>query len=277
MKHHNSTEQVTSTVADTPLDPLSVLTEVTLDSTSRVGARADADAGCPPLSTVNRVGDQVYNNPHKLVNNFVNNVLPLIFPILGFEIQIPLRSNLIRALRQNETYYHCCLSMSAFHLKATERLDSELVDKDMHYWGMAISSLRQALENKACYQEIIETILGIIFLQCSMSQPEDHKSGIPWHGHFQVIISLVSELDLINCNNANVRNLFNMSTIHWVDILGSTMRGCAPHFADFYSCTSSVGLCEVMMIGQCSLSLRLPVLRQLNLVEWMIGISLKRS
>jgi len=247
MKHSNSTEQVTSPVAGTPLDQSPVFTEAALDSTSQVGARADADARCPLFSTVDRVGDQVYNNPRKLLDNFVDNVLPLIFPILGFEIQSPLRSNLIRsALEQNETYYHCCLSMSAFYLKATERLHSELVDKDIHYWGMAISSLRKALEDMTCYQEIIEAILGIIFLQCSMSQPEDHMSGIPWHGHFQAIILLVGELDLIYCNDANVGNLFNMSIIYWVDILGSTMRGCAPHFADFYSCTSSIGLCEVM-------------------------------
>jgi len=241
IKHNNSTEQP---VAGTLLVELSVFTEATLDSTSQVRACADADARCPPLSTVDRVGDQVYNNPRKLLNNFVDNVLPLIFPIFGFEIQSPLRSNLIQALEKNETYYHCCLSMSAFHLKATEPLHSELVDKDIHYWGMAISSLRKSLESKTCHQEIIEAILGIIFLQCSMSQPEDHMFSIPWLGHFQAIIPLVSELDLLHCNDSNVRNVLNMSILHWVDILGSTMRGCAPHFT--YGCSSSIGLCEVM-------------------------------
>jgi len=192
-----------------------------------------------------------------LLNHFFDKVLKLIFPILDANQHGSARSDVILpALESNKAYLHCCLSIAATHMKATEGLTGEQIDSDIvrHRYA-AISELCEALGKDAEHSQILEATLGMIFFQCSVGRPDDALPDIPWHQHFQAAISLANKLDLPNI----VSNLtasghpnppFNMALTSWIDILGATMLGRAPTFADTYRelnmSRRSAGLAELM-------------------------------
>ncbi len=197
----------------------------------------------------------------RLLDHFIDNVLRLIFPILDVNQHGSARSDVILpALESNKCYLHCCLSISALHLKATERLQGEQIDSDiMRHRYATISELCEALNRDTDHQQILEATLGMIFFQCSVGRPDDCLPDIPWHQHFLAATSLVQKLDLpaaltsipsSNNSTSVAHPPFNMTLTSWIDILGATMLGRAPHFADTYRekhlSLSTSGLCELM-------------------------------
>jgi len=69
--------------------------------------------------------------------------------------------------------------------------------------------------------------------------PDDSLPDIPWHQHFQAATSLVNKLDLTSYlqridRNTPLTPTLNMTLTSWIDILGATMLGRAPLFADTY-------------------------------------------
>ena len=194
-----------------------------------------------------------------LLNHFLDKVLKLIFPILDANQHGSARTDIILpALESNTAYLHCCLSIAATHMKATECLSGEQIDNDIvrHRYA-AVSELCEALGKDADHAGILEATLGMIFFQCSVGRPDDVLPDIPWHQHFQAATSLIQKLDLpdmvkalaVNANNP-MRPPFNMALASWIDILGSTMRGQSPIFADTYRelnmTNGSAGLAELM-------------------------------
>ncbi|KAF2499394.1 hypothetical protein BU16DRAFT_453687 [Lophium mytilinum] len=184
---------------------------------------------------------QVEDCDKHLLNHFIDNVLRLIFPILEVNQHGSARSDVILpALESNKTYLHCCMSIAAIHLKATERIQGEQIDNDiMRHRYATISELCEALNRDTDHQQILEATLGMIFFQCSVGRPDDALPDIPWHQHFQAATSLVHKLELpqtlINMNeNAHAQPPFNMTLAAWIDILGATMIGRAPAFSDTY-------------------------------------------
>ncbi|KAI9724508.1 MAG: hypothetical protein M1812_000576 [Candelaria pacifica] len=197
----------------------------------------------------------------RLLDHFIDNVLRLIFPILDVNQHGSARSDVILpALESNKCYLHCCLSISALHLKATERLQGEQIDSDiMRHRYATISELCEALNRDTEHQQILEATLGMIFFQCSVGRPDDCLPDIPWHQHFLAATSLVQKLDLprtltsipsSDTSSSVTHPPFNMTLTSWIDILGATMLGRAPHFADTYRekhlSSSTSGLCELM-------------------------------
>ena len=192
-----------------------------------------------------------------LLEHFVDNVLRLIFPILEVNQHGSARSEVILpALQTNKTYLHCCLSIAAIHLKSTQNLQSsEQLDSDIvrHRYA-TISELCEALNRDTAHAQILEATLGMIFFHCSVGRPDDCLPDIPWHQHFQAASSLVRKLDLpqamMAANPPLVHPPFNMTLTAWIDILGSTMQGTSPKFADTYRekhlSASSCGLAELM-------------------------------
>lgn len=192
-----------------------------------------------------------------LLNHFLDKVIKLIFPILDANQHGSTRTDLVLpALETNKAYLHCCLSIAATHMKATEGLTGEQIDNDIvrHRYS-AISELCEALNQDTNHDRILEATLGMIFFQCSVGRPDDALPDIPWHQHFQAATSLVNKLEL----PSNVIELsasgsshppFNMTLASWIDILGSTMLGRAPVFADTYRelnmANGSAGLAELM-------------------------------
>lgn len=194
-----------------------------------------------------------------LLNHFLEKVLKLIFPILDANQHGSARTDIILpALESNTAYLHCCLSVAATHMKATDGLNGEQIDNDIvrHRYA-AISELCEALGNDADHAGILEATLGMIFFQCSVGRPDDVLPDIPWHQHFQAATNLVQRLDLPETvktlsltPNTPTRPPFNMALASWIDILGSTMMKRSPVFADTYrdlnTHNGSAGLSELM-------------------------------
>ncbi|KAI6867717.1 hypothetical protein KC343_g6444 [Hortaea werneckii] len=193
-----------------------------------------------------------------LLNHFFDKVLKLIFPILDANQHGSARSDVVLpALESNKAYLHCCLSIAATHMKATQRLEDEQIDSDIvrHRYA-AISELCEALGNDSNHNQILEATLGMIFFQCSVGRPNDALPDIPWHQHFQAAINLVNKLDLPNVvmniaeKGRSSHPPFNMALASWIDILGASMRGQAPTFADTYRelnmSRRSAGMAELM-------------------------------
>lgn len=200
---------------------------------------------------------QVDECDQHLLNHFIDNVLRLIFPILEVNQHGSARSDVILpALETNKTYLHCCLSISALHLKATERIQGEQIDNDiMRHRYATISELCEALNRDTDHAQILEATLGMIFFQCSVGRPDDCLPDIPWHQHFQAATSLIQKLELpsqlITLNGQpHSQPPFNMTLASWIDILGATMLGRTPAFADTYRekliADAPSGLAELM-------------------------------
>jgi C6 transcription factor Pro1 len=192
-----------------------------------------------------------------LLDHFIEHVLRQIFPILDANQHGSARTDVILpALETNKPYLHCCLSVSAMHLKATERVTGQQIDDDIiRHRFAAIRTLCEALNRDTDHDQILEATLGMIFFQCTVGRPDDRLADIPWHQHFQAVVDLVHHLNLeqhlvdLN-NNPQAQPPFNMTLAAWIDILGSTMRGQKPSFADTYRSKLAVnapsGLAELM-------------------------------
>lgn len=195
-----------------------------------------------------------YDRP--LLDHFVENVLRMIFPILEVHQQGSVRARaVLQSLESNKSYFHCCLSVAAIHLKTTSGLNGEQIDHDiMRHRYEAISELCQALGKDSDHENILDATLAMIFFHCSVGAPDDYLPDIPWSDHFQAVTNLVSKLGLTETMEPSGSTFmvppFSMSLTSWIDILGSTMLGRTPQFAHSYrnkhlSGTSS-GLRELM-------------------------------
>ena len=192
-----------------------------------------------------------------LLTHFFDKVLKLIFPILDANQHGSARADVILpALESNKAYLHCCLSIAATHMRAAEGLSGEQIDNDIvrHRYA-AISELCDALGRDENHSQILEATLGMIFFQCSVGRADDALPDIPWHQHFQAGISLVNKLELPTAvmdlaASGHSHPPFNMALASWIDILGATMIGRLPTFADTYRelnmSGKSAGLAELM-------------------------------
>jgi hypothetical protein len=191
-----------------------------------------------------------------LLNHFLDKVSPLIFPVLDANQPGAARADvMLPALESNKAYLHCCLSIAATHMKATESSAGEQIDNDIvrHQYA-AVSELCEALAYDTDHAHILDATLGMIFFQCSVGRPDDAQANIPWHQHFQAATSLVHKLDLhhqvVDTAATGHRPPFNMTLTSWIDILGSTILGRQPTFADTYRELNmqgaSVGLTDLM-------------------------------
>jgi hypothetical protein len=207
-----------------------------------------------PISPAHKSMIQVDECDQHLLNHFIDNVVRLIFPVLEVNQHGSARSDVILpALESNKTYLHCCLSISALHLKATQGIQSEQLDNDIVRHKFAtINQLCEALQLDADHAKMLEATLGLIFFQCSVGRPEDSLPDIPWQSHFQAATQLIHKLELPFqlVNNTQSQPPFNMTVAAWIDILGATMLGRAPIFADTYRekniANSTAGLGELM-------------------------------
>ncbi|KXL50598.1 hypothetical protein M433DRAFT_141111 [Acidomyces richmondensis BFW] len=210
-----------------------------------------------PITPDHEAVIKVDDSDKYLLNHFFDKVQKLIFPILEANQHGSARTDvIIPALESNKAYLHCCLSIAATHMKATEGLADDQIDNDIvrHRYS-AISELCEALGQDSNHAQILEATLGMIFFQCSVGRPDDTLPDIPWHQHFQAAISLVNKLNLPYvvqnlAASGHTRPPFNMALASWIDILGATMRGQSPTFADTYRELNTVncggGLAELM-------------------------------
>jgi len=209
-----------------------------------------------PPESIRQVAIELDDNDQKLLDHFVSDVLPTVFPILETNQHGSARTDyVLPALQSNKCYLHCCLSIAAQHMKATYPDHSPTtIDSDiMRHRYATISELCEALNRDEDHSSILEATLGMIFYQCSVGRYDDSLPDIPWHQHFQAAISLVQKLELSRMvSEEHDLKMFNMTLTGWIDILGSTMKGRAPTFAHTYRekhlspTNSSLGLRELM-------------------------------
>lgn len=208
-----------------------------------------------PPSTFRQVAIELDESDQRLLDHFVSDVLPTIFPILETNQHGSARTDyILPALQSNKCYLHCCLSISAQHFKSTMNIQGDQIDNDiMRHRYATISELCEALNRDTDHVSILEATLGMIFFQCSVGRFDDSLPDIPWHQHFQAAISLVQKLELPRLvTESHDLMSFNMTLTAWIDILGSTMQGRAPTFAHTYrekhlsQTNSSLGLRELM-------------------------------
>jgi len=210
-----------------------------------------------PSVETRQVAVELDEGDQRLLDHFIQYVLPTIFPILESNQHGSVSSDLILpALQNNKSYLHCCLSIAAQHYKAFVAGPGEDVDGDiMRHRYSVISSLCAALNQDENHTQILETTLSLIFFQCCVGRFDDTLPDIPWHQHFQAAVSLVHKLDLPRivgeASESVEQTPFNMTLTSWIDILGSTMLARAPTFAHTYrekhlSHHASLGLRELM-------------------------------
>lgn len=195
----------------------------------------------------------IVNEPEEyLLNHFIENVVKLIFPVMEVNQQGSPTEAIYLALETNKAYLHCCLSASALHLKSTQGIQGVQIDDDIQrHKGLAIQKLCQDMTLCANNQSL-EATLGMIFFHGSVARPEDCLPDIPWHAHFQGADDMVRRLHLPSqlVSNMQAPPPFNMTVAAWIDILGATMLGRKPLYADTYRekavAISGSGLAELM-------------------------------
>ncbi|KAL2040149.1 hypothetical protein N7G274_007052 [Stereocaulon virgatum] len=193
-----------------------------------------------PINTQHSVRIDVEDCDRHLLDHFIDHVLRLIFPILELNQPGLAEADIILpALQSNKCYLHCCLSIAAIHLKSMQMVSNEQLDNDiLRHRYATVAELCEALQRDTDHQQILEATLGMIFFQCSVGRVDDALPDIPWHQHFQAGTSLVRKLQLPHAmemvHGPRPQPPFNMTLTSWIDILGATMLGRSPHFADTY-------------------------------------------
>lgn len=182
-----------------------------------------------------------------LLEHFIDHVLPLTFPILDVNKPgLAWSEVILPALESNKTYLHCALTAAAVHMKFTQGLSAPpQLDSDiMRHRYATITELCESFKRNTEHGQILDATLALIFFQSATSNPDDSSPDIPWHQHFMGAADLIRRLDLANAI-AQPPSMddplepiqpppFSMSLAGWIDILGATVSGTAPVFADAY-------------------------------------------
>ncbi|KAG4220791.1 Transcriptional regulatory protein pro1, partial [Phytophthora cactorum] len=107
----------------------------------------DFSHGLPTSTT--QVDIELDENDQRLLEHFIQFVLPTIFPILETNQHGSVGSDLILPnLQNNKPYLHCCLMIAAQHYKATMNVHGDEIDNDiMRHRHATIVALCEALNN----------------------------------------------------------------------------------------------------------------------------------
>ncbi|KAJ6255843.1 hypothetical protein Dda_9453 [Drechslerella dactyloides] len=209
---------------------------------------------CPESVPINHVVDD--DQDQQLLNHFVINVLPMVFPILDLNVPYSQSTFIAPALGTNPAYLHSCLAVAAMHIKATEQnIDIAAVDEDIiRHRKSTVEKLCDAMNLNVDLTQPLEAILSVIALRAFVASTHDSLPDVPWHQHFEAAITMIQQMNLTSqfqqLTQSSPAPAFNMALAAWIDILGSTMQGHFPSFAHEY-CQNfkegkSAGLRELM-------------------------------
>ncbi|KAK6529911.1 hypothetical protein TWF281_009065 [Arthrobotrys megalospora] len=193
---------------------------------------------CPESVPINHVVDD--DQDQQLLNHFVINVLPMVFPILDLTVPYSQSNFIAPALGTNPAYLHSCLAVAAMHIKATEQnIDTSAVDEDiMRHRKSTVERLCEAMNLNVDPVQPLEAILSVIALRAFVASAHDNLPDVPWHQHFEAAITMIQQMDLTSqfqqLTPSSTSSAFNMTLAAWIDILGSTMQGQFPAFAHEY-------------------------------------------
>jgi C6 transcription factor Pro1 len=185
----------------------------------------------------------------ELFEYLLSNVLRLLFPILEANQHGSVQGSvIIPALETNQAYLHSCLHAAGLHKRANlahhdgstmlssgEALDHAIQRHKFSCISEVVSSLNNDVQTHATLEATLQMIAlsTVVGHSAEADRPE---KDIPWHSHFQAATALVSKLNLPNLLedmiHAGGQPPFNMTLAAWIDILGSTMQGKSPTFAN---------------------------------------------
>ncbi|RMZ80467.1 hypothetical protein DV737_g3036, partial [Chaetothyriales sp. CBS 132003] len=236
----------------------------------------DFSHGVPPQQPFQQVEQSstvtIADEDRPLFDYMLSNVLRLLFPILEANQHGSVRNDVVLpALENNAAYLHSCLNAAAIHQRATlgpsaspdvvAQVDASI----MRHKFAFVSEVVAALNTDTTHTAMLEATLAMIALHTVVGHsatptscnpgPENPDAEIPWHAHFQAATELVSKLALpfqleSMINTPSLHPPFNMTLTAWVDILGSTMLGRSPIFANTYRnkhiAGSTSGLAQLM-------------------------------
>ncbi|RMZ89087.1 hypothetical protein DV736_g3684, partial [Chaetothyriales sp. CBS 134916] len=207
-----------------------------------------------------------------LFDYMLSNVLRLLFPVLEANQHGSVRNDVVLpALENNAAYLHSCLNAAAIHQRATlgpsasPDTVAQVEASIMRHKFAFVSEVVAALNTDTTHTAMLEATLAMIALHTVVGRsaaltscnpgPENPDAEIPWHAHFQAATELVSKLSLpfqleSMISTPSLHPPFNMTLTAWIDILGSTMLGRSPIFANTYRTKhiagSTSGLAELM-------------------------------
>lgn len=196
-----------------------------------------------------------YDEDEQLLNHFAENVFRMLFPVL--EVHPPKRDleASLKTFKLNISSFHTCLSeqLESSVDPANKKIHNAIMQ---HRYGivaqLAESYNKEHEEDKDCLQ-MLDTTLALILFNCAVSAPNDGIIDIPWSDHFQALSRLVDRLEpsIQLASTGTPPDLpesfqFRMSLVSWIDILGATMMGTRPKFADYYRTKLPNGLRELM-------------------------------
>ena len=109
-------------------------------------------------------------NDKYLLSHFLDNVLPIMFPIFDLHVDTK-RDVILPTLAANRCYRTYCLSTAALHLKVTQGLQGEWVDQAItRHRYTTISGLYDALARDEDHMQILEVTLGMILFQVRLGR-----------------------------------------------------------------------------------------------------------
>lgn len=194
-----------------------------------------------PLDPTHQTVIDVEDADMHLLDHFLNHVTQHIFPFL--EMSQPgakWTDVILPAMESNKNYLHGCLSVAALHIKATERIESQMLNNDaMRHRIAAVAGLCQSFRVGTDTSKILEATLALIFFQSALGSPTDGLPDISWRQHFSAALDIISTLQFQQLEAAQTQIRpqlsFQMTVATWIDILGGTMLGRPSVFAQIYS------------------------------------------
>jgi hypothetical protein len=182
-----------------------------------------------------------------LLQYFSCTVAPLVFPRLQDDCA-NYEKILLAPLETNEAYFHAALSIAASHFKATEPCTPE-IDLDLtRHVSLTVQVITGWLAGPTNIPQIIEATLAMIYFRGVVGGLEQDLCELPWHAHFQAARDAIARTDQEVQAANSVEVTQNMTIASWIDILGATIKGDKPAFADLYrhklQTQSSLGLSE---------------------------------
>ncbi|KAI1139511.1 hypothetical protein F5Y05DRAFT_325333 [Hypoxylon sp. FL0543] len=176
-----------------------------------------------------------------MIDHFVRSILPDIFPIYQLtRARHPSISHFVlTSLEKNESFVHCCLMVAAQHYKTITDNQAESIDETiLEHNSMLIKILKNQLNRKEDYEQVLQTTLSLIAFQCHIGVYDSSILSVPFREHIQGATSVAHALELPDLVSSSKQpeglDRLYISMTAWIDILGATMTGSAPYFARIY-------------------------------------------
>jgi hypothetical protein len=202
----------------------------------------------------NELSIHVPDSDMYLFDYFCLQILPVVFPIRSGNGAIPTNYQIfLNALHSNNAFLHCCLSIAAIQISATNpEADHELLTRDFdNHMITAVTEMVTSMNSGHNLDQVLEVALALIYLRNLVGNSTVKLGELPWTSHFDMATSIVTKNALLSqAMESDSPIPLNLTIASWIDILGATMHGKTPKFAHFYRekniNSESLGLSELM-------------------------------